>query len=134
MVVFVGAAAHGGGGAEVGADGVNVLGVLLRQGVHVVRLHLPVAAVRVDGHLNEIDTNLLKLGVHILLHAIAQGDDDDDGRHADNDAQHGQQGADLADHQALEGQAEGLAHIHSAPTSSSSSGCTTAFGSWASPS
>ena len=71
VIVFVGAAAHGGGGAEVGADGVNVLGVLLRQGVHVVRLHLPVSAVRVDGHLNEIDADLLKLGVHILLHAIA---------------------------------------------------------------
>ena len=128
-----------GGGRHIGRDAGEVLGVLFHQGVHIIRVHVPGAALSaaIDHHLDQVGTQLLELGVHVVLHAVAQARDDDDGCHADDDAQHGQQCPHLAEHQGLDGQLEGLGKVHassSSPASSSSWGWTTAWGSLASPS
>ena len=49
-----------------------------------------------------------KLSSHALGHAVAQTHDDDDRRDADDDAQHGQKGAELVAPDVLDGLAEGL--------------------------
>ena len=123
------------------------MGILFYQGIHIVGFYIQRGAGKVDLSLDQIGTHLLKLVVHIVLHSVAQAGDDDDGGHADDDAQHGQQRPHLTGHKAFDGQLEGLSEIHAStspvrravkpsPASPSlpSSGWTTAWGSWESPS
>ena len=116
--------------------------MLLHQLVHIVRVQIHGGAVAPAPHigLHHVDPQLLHLFVHHPLHSVAQSQDDDDRGHADDDAQHGQQGTHFAGGQGLQRQAEGLSKVHTAPSCSAmsasggSSGWTTARGSWASPS
>ena len=121
---------------HIGADGGEVLGVLVVQLIHILRADPAGGAAVPHVDLNHVRAHGLKLVVEHLLHTVAQRDDDDDGGHADNDAQHGEHGAHLAGEQGLDGQNERLLESHQAVTSSSSAtlGCTTAWGSRASPS
>ena len=136
-------------GHDIGADAGEILGIFVHQGVHVVGRHRAggETAEVVDLDLEQVGAQLFKLLVHHLLHTVAQTGDDDDRAHANDDAQHGEKGPHLAGHQGLERQAEGLGEIHTAAPSPafapskpapssplSSSGWTTALGSWASPS
>ena len=128
---------HLGCGGHIGRDAGEILGVLLHKRIHIFRAHVPGAALAaaVDHHLDQVGAQLLELGVHVILHAVAQAGDDDDRRHADDDAQHGQQRPHLAEQQGFDGQLEGLGEIHAgSPSPASSWGWTTAWGSLASPS
>ena len=136
---------------DIGGHAGDVLGIFIHQFIHIVWVHRTgVPPVHKQLDLDQIGAQLLKLLVHHILHAVAQAGDNDDGTHADDDAQHGEQSPHLAGHQGLQGQAEGLSKVH-APASCSageasenppaagsscsiSSGRTTALGSWASPS
>ena len=74
---------------------------------------------------------------HTLGHAIAEADDDDDRHDADDDAQHGQKGAELVAPHVLDSLPEGFKdHACSSFSGVSGSrvGCTMASGAWESPS
>ena len=110
--------------------------VCLHQVIHLLRVGQSVLGPAEELGLDHVDAQF----VHLLLdhagQAVAQGQDDNDRPHADDDAQHGEQSPHLAGGEGLDGQTEGLGKIH-APTSSSSSspwGWTTARGSRESPS
>ncbi|MPM65596.1 hypothetical protein SDC9_112493 [bioreactor metagenome] len=119
----------------------------LHQLVHIVVADGGGGAPTHDVGIDEVGAHFGKFLVDHGLHAVTEADDDDDRRHADDDAKHGQKGTHLAGGQGLERQEKGLAYIHStassgppnrppsAPSpSSSSAGCTSARGSWESPS
>ena len=50
-------------------------------------------------------------------HAVAEADDDDDGHDADDDAQHGEEGADFVAQDVLDGLFEGLLYHACVPSS-----------------
>ena len=130
---LVGATANQGTGLDIGGDAGKILGIFCRQCVHIVGIHTAGGAAAKNVGLHQIGAHLLELAVHVVLHPVAQTGDDDDGTHADDDAQHGEEGTHFAGQQAFDGETEGLGEIHGA-TSSLSSAVTTARGSRASPS
>ena len=71
------------------------------------------AARDVGGRLDAADDDvvgaqILDLLLGLVADALAHGHQPDDGRHADENAQHGQAGAQLVQQQALESQPQGL--------------------------
>ena len=141
LVKFLVPVAQSGLEGDIGGHAGEHVRVGLHQVVHVrgVQIHGGTVSPAPHVGLHHIDAQLIHLFVDHPLDPVAQSQDDDDRGHADDDAQHGEQGAHLAGGQGLDGQTEGLSCVH-APTSCSSSsspaspGCTTARGSWASPS
>ena len=137
LVKFFVPLADGGLGVHIGGNTGEHVRVFLHQIIHILGVQGrggPIPSSPDIGH-HHVDPQLIHLLLHHAGQAVAQGQDNDDGGHADDDAQHGEQGAHLAGGQGLDGQAEGLSIVHTASTSSSAaSGWTTARGSWASPS
>ena len=105
-------------------NGLDQLRVLRGQLVHFL-------------HRKGVGTQCRKAVAHAFGHAVAQAHDDDDCHNADDDAQHGKEGAQFVAPHVLDGLTEGFnnhAFSSSSGVSGSSVGCTTASGAWASPS
>ena len=108
--------------------------VLVYQGVHLLLGHAAGGAPAQDLDRQGIGTHVGEAFFNIALHTVAQAHDDDDGADADDDAQHGQQGPDLAAEDVLHGHLEGFQQAHAPAPSPVSVGDTTALGARASPS
>ena len=137
--VAVGRGAHLGGVVaeiDLGRDCGDELLVLIRDLIHI--LHRGGAgAVAPDLNGQGIRAQRRKTVPHALGHAVAQTHDDDDRHDTDDDAQHGQKGAELVAPHVLEGLTEGL-NDHLFPSCSAGSkfsvGWTMASGARESPS
>ena len=121
---------------DVGGHAGEDVGVFVHQVIQLLRVGHHAVSHRPNLDLDHIDAHL----VHLLLdhagEAVAQGENHNHRPHADDDAQHGEQGPHFAGGEGFYRKAEGLSKVH-APTSSSSSspwGWTTARGSRESPS
>ena len=115
---------------------VQVLAVLVHDPVHLVHAEAAGGAPGGDGDGEGVGAQAGEAVGHILLQAVAQAHDDDHRRHADDDAQHGQQGAGLAGEDVLDGQGEGFQDAQDAapPSVPAARGVTTASGASAGPS
>ena len=126
-------------GAGDGRKAPVILRLLVDDVIHIADLHRAGAG----GHDVDRQNIAAHVGVEVLHHvghAVAEADDDDDGHNADDDAQHGEEGADFIAPHVLDGLLEGLLYHACAPSSPAFGadimrfGCTTASGAWASPS
>ena len=125
---------------DLGRDGLDQLRVLFGDGIDVVHRD-GAGAIAPDVDVQGVGSHGGKAVPHALGHAIAQADDDDDRHNADDDAQHGQEGAELVAPDILDGLPEGL-DDHACTScsavfsgvSGSRVGCTMASGAWESPS
>ena len=90
-------------------------GNLVRQlGIQIFLEILPVlAASAVTEYIDTVDTHCFVLQALQLTRTLNGGHDCDDRGHADNDAQHGQDRADLIVQDGLERHAYGLEPVHS---------------------
>ena len=137
--VAVGRGSHLGGVVaeiDLGRDCGDELLVLIRDLIHI--LHRGSAgAVAPDLNGQGIRAQRRKAVPHTLGHAVAQAHDNDDRHDTDDDAQHGQKGAELVAPHVLEGLTEGL-NDHLFPSCSAGSkfsvGWTMASGARESPS
>ena len=124
-------------GAADGAGGGDGLEDV-RVGIHDVIDRIHRYAAGTIAH----DLNAQKVGAHVgeavldaLGHAVAEADDDDDRHDADDDAQHGEEGAELVAPDVLECLPDGLVdHVAASCFVKVRAGCTTASGAWESPS
>ena len=93
-----------------------ILGLLVDDVIHIADLHRAGAG----GHDVDGQNIAAHVGVEVLHHvghAVAETDDDDDGHDADDDAQHGEEGADFVAQDVLDGLFEGLLYHACVPSS-----------------
>ena len=93
-----------------------ILGLFIDDPVHIVHFHRAGAG----GHDVDGQNIAAHVGVEVLHHvghAVAETDDDDDGHDADDDAQHGEEGADFVAQDVLDGLFEGLLYHACVPSS-----------------
>ena len=126
-VEFVAAVADHGIDPQIGGYAGENVRVCLHHVIHILRVGQPIRCAAEELGLDHVDAQLIHLLLDHAGQAVAQGQDDDDRPHADDDAQHGEQGPHFAGGQGFDGQPEGLGKIHK-DSSSSSWGWTTARG------
>ena len=93
-----------------------ILGLLVDDVIHIADLHRAGAG----GHDVDGQNIAAHVGVEVLHHvghAVAETDDDDDGHDANDDAQHGEEGADFVAQDVLDGLFEGLLYHACVPSS-----------------
>ena len=132
--VAVGADLDGAADGAGGGDGREEVGVGLHDVVHRIHRHIAGAAVH-DLNAQDVGAHIGEAVLDALGHAVAEADDDDDGHDADDDAQHGEEGAEFIAPDVLERLTDGLVyHVAASCFVKVRVGCTTASGAWASPS
>ena len=100
------------GELDVGGDVPQVLGVVLHQAVHIVHRGVAGGLAPPDGHRHAVDAHGRKALPHRLGHAVAQAHDDDHRRDADDDAQHGEDGAHLVAPDVFQRKDKGIQQKH----------------------
>ncbi len=115
---------------DLGRHCLDQVGVPLADVVHIVHRY-GAGAVAPNLNAQGVGAQRGKTIPHALGHTVAQTHDDDDRHHADDNAQHGQKGAQLIAPDVLDGFTEGL-NDHACSSfsgvSASSVGCTMASG------